>query len=144
MSAECLCYCICIYLYLYQQLAAHTAGGIRCQDLVEVVPISCAFRTSPQGSASGLSSSEEIPRQTWRDYISPLALEHLAFSLWTQIGELDEGWASFLTRAGQTLQNGSEQLFGPNDNRGSPGGLVVKWAQSGTPVTQQPIKTFQT
>lgn len=128
-----------VYLCLSQQLAAHTAGGIRWQDLVEVVPISSAFRTSPRGSASGLSSSEEIPRQTWRDYISPLALEHLASSLWTQIGR-----ASFLTRAGQTWENGSEQLFGPNHNRGSPGGLVVKWAQSGSPLKQQPIKTFQT
>lgn len=66
-----------VYLYLSQQLAGHTAGGILCQDLVEVLPISCAFRTSPRGSVSGLSSSEELLRQTWRDYISPLALEHL-------------------------------------------------------------------
>lgn len=99
-----------VYLYLSQQLAGRTAGGpggVRCQDLVEVVPISCAFRTSPRGSASGLSSSEEIPRQPWRDHVPPLALERLAV-LWTQIGELDEGRASVLTGAGQTRQNGSD------------------------------------
>lgn len=101
-------------------------SGLLPREVLQV----CPARRRSRGRPGGIT----FPLWPWNTSPS---------SLWTQLVELDEGQASFLTRAGPTWENGSEQLFGPNYTRGSPGVLVVKWAQSRSPLTQQPIKTFQ-
>lgn len=92
-----------VYLYLSQQLAGRTAGGggsaVRTwlkwfpfpvpSGLLpgEVLQV-CPARRRSRGRPEGIT----FPLWPWNTSAS---------SLWTQIGELDEGRASVLTRAGQ-------------------------------------------